>query len=169
MAFNLLRRELLVVATALPVLGCTLDKKGKGLPDGNTDTGNTDDGNTSDPRLPQPPFDHKTVLHCENFVNLERPFVFTVTFTATLSGGGQRSNDTIRKNYELQDGTDIMDNSIIDISESGTVKCQISIVYEPPVSLPPVNLEVDHNKVADVDLPIFNLTADQDTKIYTLT
>jgi hypothetical protein len=182
MAFSLLRRELLVVATALPVLGCTLDKEGKGkLPDGNTDTGNTgdgntdmgnmDDGNTSDPRLPQPPFRHKTVLHCENLINLDHPFVFTVTFTATLSGGGQRTNDIVRKNYELQDDMDIMDNTIIDLSESGTVKCKCTIVYEEPGTgsgLMPVDLEVDHTKVADIDLPIFNLTANQ-SNIYELT
>ena len=162
MPLVLFRRELLAVAAALPALGCTLNTEGTGSPGNDADNETGNDTSTA----PEPPFDHKAILNLTSVSSLERAFTLYVTFEAAVTGPiatsrihkAEIANDP---NNPLALPHPIEDDSVISLEEAGTVTCTCTFVFEAgneDVVPSPPNPPVPHDKLADQDLPAFELS-----------
>jgi hypothetical protein len=176
MPLDLFRRELLTVAAALPVLGCALDKEGipgdgtgndTGNDTGNgtgndtgNDTGNETGNGTDTPTPLEPPFDHAVKLNVNDLISPNRLTKLTVQFIATLDNNFERKSPEHffdSPNFPSLPFS-VTDKNVIDLSEAGTVTCTCTFEYLPPPPAQIVEGPVSHQKVADVELPEFELT-----------
>jgi len=141
------RRQLLIVAVALPALGCALDSSG--IPGRNTDT----TGGT------ETPFAHAAVLNIVALKDVETTYTLHVTFSATVTGVGVRTHSQSFKKDELQPGFVVKDFNVIDLGEAGTVICECKFIFDVPADAEEnsEHYDVTHTKVANEPLPEFNL------------
>lgn len=153
MSLAVSRRQLLIVAIALPALGCALDSSG--IPGRNTDTTGGTDGPT------ETTFDHAAIL---NIVGLKdvgaKTYTLRVAFSATITGGGARDHAQTFKKADLQPGFIVKDFNVIALAEAGSVLCECKFVFdvEAGAEEESEHYQVTHTKVANEALPEYNLS-----------